>query len=164
VERAVLFLLLELAQPIERSLDRLEVGERAAQPALRDIELPGPRRLLADHVLRLLLGAHEKDLIAARADVDDRLERRAEQLDRVLQVDDVDAVARTEDERLHLRVPAPGVVAEVNPGLEQLPHRDGRAARVLRVCSFHDFSVVPPASSPATGDPKATAGRLESRE
>jgi hypothetical protein len=29
-------------------------------------------------------------------------------------------VLLAEDERLHLRIPAPGVMAEVNPGLEQL--------------------------------------------
>ena len=43
---------------------------------------------------------------------------------RLLQVDDVDAVALGEDEALHLRVPAAGLVPEVDAALEQLPHGD----------------------------------------
>ena len=41
------------------------------------------------------------------------------------EVDDVDPVALREDERAHLGIPAAGLVAEVNAGLEQLPHGDG---------------------------------------
>ena len=39
--------------------------------------------------------------------------------DGLLEVEDVDAVALTEDERLHLGVPATGLVAEMAAGLEQ---------------------------------------------
>ena len=42
----------------------------------------------------------------------------------LLQVDDVDAVALGEDEALHLRVPATGLVPEVDAALEQLLHGD----------------------------------------
>src|SRR6185312_582119 len=45
-------------------------------------------------------------------------------LEGLLQVDDVDPVALPEDEALHLRVPAPGLVTEVDPGLQQLLHGD----------------------------------------
>ena len=45
-------------------------------------------------------------------------------VERLVQIDDVDAVALAVEEALHLRVPAPGLVAEVHPGLEQLLHRD----------------------------------------
>ena len=38
----------------------------------------------------------------------------------LLQVDDVDAAALAEDEAAHLGVPAARLVAEVNPGLQQL--------------------------------------------
>jgi hypothetical protein len=152
---AVLLHLLEAAQALERALHGLEVGERAAEPALGDVELAGSRGLLADDVLRLLLGADEQHRLAARADVDDRLERAAEQLDRVLQVDDVDAVARAEDEGLHLRVPAAGVVAEVDARLEQLAHRDGRRAGIAHRVGLGGFHVVlrwfPPAPSSAPG-------------
>ena len=49
---------------------------------------------------------------------------------RLLQVDDVDAVALGEDEALHLRVPAPGLVPEVDAALEQLLHGDDRLVAV----------------------------------
>ena len=44
--------------------------------------------------------------------------------DGLLQVDDVDAVAVGEDVRAHLRVPALGLVAEVDACFEQSLHRD----------------------------------------
>ena len=44
--------------------------------------------------------------------------------ERLLQVDDVDAVALGEDESLHLRVPAAGLVPEVDAAVEQLLHAD----------------------------------------
>src|SRR5207248_11469940 len=47
-----------------------------------------------------------------------------DQLLRLAKVDDVDAAALGEDEPLHLRVPAAGLVAEMDSGLEQLSHGD----------------------------------------
>ena len=48
-----------------------------------------------------------------------------------MQVDDVDAVALGEDETLHLRVPATGLVSEVNAALEELASGDDGHDRVL---------------------------------
>src|SRR5262249_18308179 len=45
-------------------------------------------------------------------------------VERLIEIDDVDAVALTENEPLHLRVPAPGLMTEMDSGLEQLPHGD----------------------------------------
>ena len=42
----------------------------------------------------------------------------------LLEVDDVDAVPLAEDVRLHLRIPALGLVSEVDAGLQQILHRD----------------------------------------
>ena len=51
------------------------------------------------------------------------------------QVDDVDAVPFAEDVFLHLRVPALGLVAEVNARLQQILHRDrGQTCLLLSVC------------------------------
>jgi len=58
-----------------------------------------------------------RDPARVRAPREDQAERRVETLDRLREVDDVDAVALREDVRLHLRVPAPGLVAEVDAGL-----------------------------------------------
>nr|GFD60416.1 hypothetical protein [Tanacetum cinerariifolium] len=41
------------------------------------------------------------------------------------QVDDVDLVAMTEDERCHFRVPETGLVAEVNTGFQHFAHSNG---------------------------------------
>ena len=49
-----------------------------------------------------------------------------EVLDGLGEIDDVDPVALGEDERAHLGIPAARLVAEVDTGFEQLPHRDGR--------------------------------------
>src|SRR6266568_6651452 len=115
-------------QPLDALLHGLEVRERAAEPAVRHEEHARPPRLLADRVLGLLLRADEEDRAALRGRVRDEAERAAREADRLLQVDDVDAVAGAEDVRLHLRVPALRLVPEVNPRLEELLHRDGGAA------------------------------------
>jgi hypothetical protein len=77
-----------------------------------------------DRVLRLLLRADEEDGAAALGDAAREVVRLVEQLLRLLQVDDVDAPALVEDEALHLRVPAAGLVAEVDSGLQELLHGD----------------------------------------
>ena len=41
---------------------------------------------------------------------------------RLAQVDEIDPVALTQDVALHLRVPSPRLVAEVDPGLQELSH------------------------------------------
>src|SRR5699024_11014454 len=43
---------------------------------------------------------------------------------RLLEIDDVDAVALREDEALHLGVPTTGLVSEVDAAVEQLAHGD----------------------------------------
>jgi hypothetical protein len=68
---------------------------------------------------------------AVRHGLPDELARPVDEVERLLQVDDVDAVALSENALsenapLHLRVPAPGLVAEVNAALQQLPHGGDR--------------------------------------
>ena len=116
---------LELVEQADALPDGDEVGQHAAEPALGDVGLAGADRLLHHRLLRLLLGADEEDALATGDGLGDELERRIEALDRLREVDDVDAVALREDVRLHLRVPAAGLVSEVDAGLEQLAHRDG---------------------------------------
>src|SRR5690606_5449428 len=116
--------LLDALEAIDALLDGLEVGQGPAQPAAGHEELAGAEGLLTDDVLRLLLGTDEEDRLAARGHVGHEAERRPRHVDRLLQVDDVDAVAGTEDVRLHLRVPAAGLVTEVHARLEELAHGD----------------------------------------
>jgi hypothetical protein len=105
------------AQP---ALDHGEVGEHPAHPAMGDVGLTGVAADLLDDVLRLLLGTDEEDLLAAPDDVPQIFAGDVELLLGLLEVDDVDAVARREDVRAHPGIPPAGLVAEVNSGLQQL--------------------------------------------
>src|SRR3954468_4838724 len=77
-----------------------------------------------DRILRLALGADEQRLAARGDALADEVERAREERHGLRQVDDVDAVPLAENIRLHLRVPAVGLVAEMRAGLEQLLHAD----------------------------------------
>src|SRR5207247_507574 len=63
---AVLLHALELAHAIEALLDRAEVRERAAEPAVDDEEGARARRLLLHDLLRLALRADHQQRSAAR--------------------------------------------------------------------------------------------------
>ena len=102
----------------------LEVGEHPAEPTLVDERHVDPARLVGDGLLRLLLGADEHDRAAVRDGLAHELVGAVDVGQRLLQVDDVDAVALGEDVALHLRVPAAGLVPEVHAGLQQLLHGD----------------------------------------
>ena len=84
--------------------------------------MPGAGGLFLDGVLSLLLGADEEHRSCRRRPAGGRSHRLVEATDGLLQVDDVDAVALGEDERAHTRVPAAGLVAEVDAGFEQRLH------------------------------------------
>jgi hypothetical protein len=72
----------------------------------------------------LALGADIEDLAAGGDGLPHEIERAREQRHGLAEVDDVDAVPLAEDVRLHLGVPAVGLVAEMRSGLEQLLHGD----------------------------------------
>ena len=110
----------QVEQAAQAALDDREVGEHAAHPAVGDVVLPAALAGLLDGVLGLLLGAHEEHLLAVGDELAQERAGLVELRLRLLQVDDVDAVARREDVRAHLWVPPAGLVAEVDSGLEQL--------------------------------------------
>src|SRR5207253_6230519 len=91
--------------------DRAPVREQTAEPAMVDVRHADPLCLLLDRVLRLLLRADEENRAAAAGEVARERVRLLEQLERLAEIDDVDAAALREDEALHLRVPAAGVWA-----------------------------------------------------
>src|SRR5208337_4491316 len=99
-------------------------GQHAAQPALIHERHPDPARLLGDRLLRLLLRADVQDGPAVRDGLLDELIRAVDVIQRLLKVDDVDAVALGEDVALHLRVPAPSLVTEMDAALQELLHGD----------------------------------------
>ena len=116
--------LVELLEAVDPLVHGLEVGEHAAQPALVDVGHPDAGRLLGDRLLGLLLGAHEHHGAALGDGVLDERVGAVDVGQRLLQVDDVDAVALGHDEALHLGVPATGLVPEVDAALEELAHGD----------------------------------------
>ena len=113
---------LEVLEPLQPLVHGGEVGEHAAQPAVVDVGHVDPGRLVGDCLLGLPLGADEQDGAAVGDGLLDELERLVDVLQGLLQVDDVDAVAFGEDEPLHLRVPAPGLVSEMDTSVQHLAH------------------------------------------
>src|SRR5262245_36462825 len=117
--------LLDLLEAADRLSDRLEVRERPAQPPLIDVEHSAAAGLFEHRVLGLLLGADEEHVATAGGRVANEAIGLAELLEGLLEIDDVDAVALSEDVLLHLRVPALGLVAEMHSGLQQFLHCQG---------------------------------------
>src|SRR5512144_2785740 len=150
--------LLQVLQPLDLLLDRLEVGERSAQPALGDPEAAGALRLTLDDELELLLGADEQDALAAQHDLPQQLLRLLELPQRLLEIDDVDPGAFGEDEPAHLRIPPPRLVAEMHTGFQQILHLRMRHAR-----PFSGFGPPPPSSSkpPCNAGTQLQIGRRE---
>src|SRR5205085_3905372 len=83
-----------------------------------------PLRLVRDRFLSLFLGADEQDRTTVGDGLLDELVGAVDVGQRLLQVDDVDAVALGEDVAFHLRIPAAGLVTEMHAGVEQLLHGD----------------------------------------
>src|SRR5690606_38673988 len=123
-ELAAVPLALQLEHLADAPADRLEVGEHAAEPPLVDVRHAALGGVVLDRLLGLLLRADEQDRAAVGDDVPHEGVRGLDALQRLLEVDDVDAAALAEDEPLHLRVPAAGLVPEVDTGLQQLLHGD----------------------------------------
>src|SRR3984957_2719737 len=132
VVRSVFLHALELAHALQALLDGAEVRERAAEPAVDDVVTPGPCGLFLHDVLRLALRADHEDVAATGDGLLDEAVRAGEKARRLIEVDDVDAVARAVDERAHLRVPALGLVAEVDAGVEERTQGQRQIAAELR--------------------------------
>ena len=116
---------------VDAGLDGAEIGEGAAEPTLVDPRLVCAGGFGRDSVLRLLLGADEEHLLAGHGDFTDKLGSRLKAVERLLEINDVDAVALREHERLHLGMPAAGGVSKMDSGLQQGLHRDFRLITVF---------------------------------
>ncbi len=119
--------------------DRLEVGEHAAQPALVHV---GHSALLGeglDGVLRLALGSNEQHATVVGHQVTGEPVGGFDPLKGLLKVNDVDTRPLAVDEPLHPRVPAAGLMSEVDTRFQQLLHgHDGHV-----VVSFPSVLLVP---------------------
>ena len=121
----LLQLLVDLLQAADRLRDGLPVGQRAAEPAVIDVVLGRALGGVGDRLGGLPLGADEQHAAALGDDFADGEQRLMQQRHRLGEIDDVDVVAGAEDEGLHLRVPAMGLVAEMHASFEQLTHIEG---------------------------------------
>ena len=109
---------------LDGRLHRLEVGERATEPAVGDDGHCAALSLFANDVAGLTLGGDKQDLIAACRGARDEVLRVTEKLGGLAEVDDVDAVASTVDEGAHLGIPATSLVAKVSARFEHVPDSD----------------------------------------
>jgi len=101
-------------------VDRLVVGQHAAEPALGHIGHARLLGVLADGDLGLLLGSDEQDGAALGADRLEELGGLVQVLEGPLQIDDVDAAPGDEDVGFHLGVPLAGLMPEVDACFEQV--------------------------------------------
>ena len=89
-----------------------------------DERLAHPVGFFLDDLARAALGAHEQDLVVGSGHFFDHIDHLVERRKRVLEVNDVNLVAGTEDVLGHLRVPVTGLVTKVCTCLEQVAHVD----------------------------------------
>src|SRR5579875_206757 len=113
---------LKLAQVTNTRLDRLEVSQHAAQPALVDVVHAATFRLFGYGLLGLLLRTNEENALTVGSELLDEIVGFIEARDRLLKIDDMNAVAVHEDEGCHLRIPASGLMPKVDTGLKKLFH------------------------------------------
>src|SRR4029079_18709887 len=118
----------ELLHLRDAGVHGLEVGEHHTEPAEVHVRHAATLGLRSDGLLGLLLRADEQDRAAVGHGLAHEPVGRVDPLQALLEIDDVDPVALTEDEPPHLRVPAPGLVTEVDSGLQQLLHADNSHA------------------------------------
>ena len=116
---------LEVVQALDAAVDRVEVGEQPAQPAMVDVGHARALGHLLDGVAGLLLGPDEEDGPSPPGQVGGELLGLVQQRLGLEEVDDVDPVALAEDEAAHLGIPAARLVAEVDSGLQQLLDANG---------------------------------------
>ena len=113
---------------------RFEVGEHATEPTLVDVGHADFLRVTLNWVLSLLLGADEQHAATVGDHVAYKRVGSLDAHERLVEIDDVDAVALTEDETLHLGVPTTSLVSEVDTGFQHLAHTDNGHDVLLGGC------------------------------
>ena len=133
---------LQFLHAVQTLGDGLEVGEHAAQPTVVDEGHADALGLGGHSFLGLLLRADEEDGAAVGDGLLDELVGLIDVGQRLLQIDDVDAVTVGENEALHFRVPTAGLVSEVDTGVEKLAHGHNCHGDAPFLCSEFRFLIV----------------------
>ncbi len=115
---------LQQLQPLDGFLQRRPVRQRPAQPAVVHKESAAAFRFFGNRFLRLPFRAHKQHRFSLRGKLAHEAARFAKHLEGFLKINNVDAVAFSENIFLHLRIPSPRLVTEVNSGLQQFFHRN----------------------------------------
>jgi hypothetical protein len=102
---------------------------------------------IGQSILRLLLGTDEEDAVSTSNRLAYEGQGGLEARHGLREVDDVDPVALREDVLAHLRIPAPGLVPEVDARFEQLLHAGGSQRKT-------SGSFLRPASAPVVNRPR----------
>ena len=146
---------LDLAQAVNALPDNLKISQRPAQPAVIDVEHLAARRFSGNDLPRLPFSADEQHPSARCREVLQKYRCRLKVLHRLLQVDDVNAVARRKDVRTHLRIPAPRLMPIVDTRLQQLPHVNRYCQLQLLICRLTSAAAhrlkAPPVRPPVSG-------------
>ncbi len=133
-----------------------------------DVVLAATRRRFGDLARRLTLGRDEQHLPATGDHVAHGLQGRVEHRHRLLQIENVNAVALTENVGAHARIPAARAMSEVNASFEQLAHCKGRDSHVLlRLCVHGVVTGSPGTGATETFPPRPRVriyGRLDTLE
>src|SRR5579883_359759 len=112
----------DLPEALDRLADGLEVRQHPAQPSLVDERLTAALGFLLNRLAGGALGADEEDRAAVGHHALDELRRLRIKRLRLLEIDDMDLVTLTEDERGHLRVPEAGLMSKMDPRFQHLSH------------------------------------------
>ena len=119
VAHALIFLHL-----VDALRDGLEVGQHATQPTLVYVGHATLLGVRLDRVLYLALGSHEHDRSTVRGEIAHECVCIFQTIERLVEIDDVNAVALAVNEPLHFRVPTSGLVSEMDTRVKELLHRD----------------------------------------
>src|SRR5690606_576636 len=109
-------------QTLDGSLDRFEVGHHATQPAAVNVRHTATLGLSSHQFASSTLGAYEQHVAATSSQLTHEFGCFFVLNNRFFQVDDVDVVTLTEDERSHLGVPVTGLVAKVHTSFQHFTH------------------------------------------
>ena len=144
---AVLFHFFQLTQATNTGLDSVKIGQHTAQPTLVHVEHTATQSLVLNSLLSLFFGTHKQNILALSSHRFHKVISLIHLVYCFLQVNNVDTVPFSEDKTRHFGVPSPGLVAEMNTGLQQLFHRN--------YCHFKFLLLfTPPAASKALHPPK----------
>jgi len=116
----------EFFQARNRQFDGAEVGEHAAQPTVIHEGHATADGFGLHRITRRVLGTDEHDGAALRCDAADEIQRVVEHRQGFFQIDDMNFIAVSVNERSHFRVPEPGLMAEVATRFQHFTHSHSR--------------------------------------